>query len=35
LLKLVRIFTVSKNLRIIGNVNLQFASSPPATPRKP
>jgi hypothetical protein len=32
---LVRVFATSRTLRIVGDVNLQCASSPPATHRKP
>jgi hypothetical protein len=34
-LNLVRVFAASRTLRIIGNVKLQCASSPPTTHRKP
>jgi hypothetical protein len=34
-LNLVRVFGASKTLCIVGDINLQCASSPPATHRKP
>jgi hypothetical protein len=34
-LNLVCVFAASRTLRIVGDVNLQCASSPPATHRKP
>jgi hypothetical protein len=35
MLKLVRVFTVSRNPRIVGDIHLQCASSPPATYSEP